>query len=431
MKLLLSLKNKNVLIKEGLPTLLVDDLIVGLDIGTTKVCAVIGDIHDSQSMNIIGVGQALSYDGVRKGTIVDIEKTTQAIILAVEDAEKMADVVVERVFVGIAGAHIGSINSQGIVGIKGSSHEISSEDIDRAVENAKTAISIPHHQEIIHILPREFIVDEQKEINNPLGMVGSRLEAQVHIVTGAITAIQNIIKCCETAKLKVEDVVFQPYASSMAVLSDDEKKLGVVLVDIGGGTTDVIIFQNGHVVHSYSAPIGGQYVTNDIAVGLKTSTSLAESLKIQYGSARSDLVDDRASIEVPVSGGDKVKNFPQKFLAEIIEPRMEEIFNDIKEQITKLVAIDMIPAGIVLTGGCSLMNGCPELAEEILGLPVRRGPPIGFGGLKEKVQSPTFSTSLGLIRYGFQNFPLHPVERGVFGGLVDRVRNAVQSFFAD
>ena len=411
--------------------MLADDLIIGLDIGTTKVCAVIGDFQKADSLNVIGVGLALTGDGVKKGTIVDIEKTTQAIIDAIEEAEKAADVVIEKVFVGIAGAHIDSVNSQGIVAIKGTSHEITAEDIDRAVENAKTAISIPHHQEIIHILPREFVVDEQEEITNPLGMVGSRLEAQVHIVMGAITAMQNIIKCCETAKLKVEDVVLQPYASSMAVLSEDEKKLGVVLVDIGGGTTDLIIFQNGHVTHSFSTPVGGQYVTNDIAVGLKTSTAAAESLKIKFGVARADLVDEDTIIEVPVAGGDRTQSHSQRFLAEIIEPRMEEILNEVKEQVVKHVALDVIPAGVVLTGGTSLMAGCPELAEEILGLPVRRGFPIGISGLKERVHSPVFATSVGLLRYGFQNGRSTPVEHGLVGNVTDWVRSVFRKFFVD
>lgn len=405
-------------------------MIVGLDIGTTKICAVIGDFQDSKTLNVIGVGEAPSSEGVKKGTIVDIEKTTQAIIEAVEEAEKAADVVIERVFVGIAGSHISSINSQGIVAIKGN-NEITPDDIDRAVENAKTAISIPHHQEIIHILPREFVVDEQKEINNPVGMVGSRLEAQVHIVTGAVTAMQNIIKCCETAKLKVEDVVLQPYASSMSALSTDEKKLGVVLVDIGGGTTDLIIFQNGHVIHSYSAPVGGQYVTNDIAVGLKTSTASAEQLKIRFGAARSDLVDEKSVVEVTVAGSNRMRNFSQKFLAEIIEPRMEEIFNDVKEQIIGHVSPDVIPAGVVLTGGTSLLAGCPELAEEILGLPVRRGFPIEIGGLKERVDSPIYATALGLIRYGNQNFRAPIAEFGLVGGMMERIRGVFRKFFTD
>lgn len=410
--------------------MLVDNLILGLDIGTTKICAAIGDVQENGSINVIGVGHSLSGDGVRRGTIVDIDKTTQAIVDAVDEAEKIADVFIDRVFVGIAGAHINSMNSQGIVAIKGGHHEITREDIDRAVENAKTNISIPHHQEIIHILAREFVVDEQKDINNPVGMVGSRLEAQVHIVTGAVTAIQNIHKCCETAKLRVEEVVLQPYASSMAVLSEDEKKLGVVLVDIGGGTTDLVIYQNGHVVHSYSAPVGGQYVTNDIAVGLKTSTAAAEALKIKFGVARADLADETTSIEVPISGGEKIVTRSQRHLGDIIEPRMEEILNDVKDQIIKQVKPEMIPAGVVLTGGTSLMRGCGELAEEILGLPVRIGYPQDILGLKEKVHNPIYATSLGLIRYGSQYFQSNTSTQSP-GGVLDRLRATFRSFFND
>jgi cell division protein FtsA len=408
----------------------VDDLIVGLDIGTTKVCAVIGELQGGRTINVLGVGHSSSGDGVKKGTIVDIERTTQAIIDAVEEAEKSADVVIDNVYVGIAGAHICSMNSQGIVAIKGNNQEITSEDIDRAVENAKTAITIPPHQDIIHILPREFVVDEQKDINNPLGMVGGRLEAQVHIVTGAITAMQNIMKCCEMAKLKVEDVVRQQYASSMAVLSEDEKKLGVVLVDIGGGTTDLIIFQNGHVIHSHSIDVGGRLVTNDIAVGLKTSTVAAEELKINSGVARSDLVDENTTIDVPVAGGERTRQYPQR-LAEIIEPRMEEIFYEVKAQIEKHVALDVIPAGVVLTGGSSLMTGCPELAEEILGLPVRRGLPVDITGLREQVRNPKFSTALGLIRYGAQNYRTPTRESGAFSGILERIQSVLKKFFTD
>lgn len=406
-----------------------DNLIAGLDIGTTKVCVIIGDIQDDHTVNVIGVGHASSGDGVKKGIIVDIDRTYDAIMAAVDEAEKVADVVVKQVFVGIAGSHLNSINSQGIVAIKGNSHEITDEDIDRAVENAKTAVPIPSHQEIIQILSGGFTVDEQKEIENPRGMVGSRLEAQVHIVTGAVTAMANIRKCCERAELKVEDVILQPYASSMAVLTPDERKLGVVLVDIGGGTTDVIIFQNGHVTHTYSAAIGGQYVTNDIAVGLKTSTAAAENLKIRYGVARADLVDEKATIEVPMAGGDRTKSYTQKFLAEIIEPRMEEMFNDIKEQIIKHVSIDVIPAGVVLTGGTSLMNGCLELAEEILGLPVRRGSPVGVLGLKERVGSPIYATAVGLLQFASQAERSEAPETGMLGGFAGRVRSFFRSFF--
>lgn len=408
-----------------------DDLIVGLDIGTTKICAVIGDVQDDRTINVIGVGHAPSGDGVRRGIIVDIDKTYQAIIDAVDEAEKVADVVIKQVFVGIAGSHIGSINSQGIVAIKNSSREITDDDIDRAVENAKTAVAIPNHQEIIQILPGGFAVDEQREIENPRGMVGSRLEAQVHIVHGAVTAMQNILKCCEKADLKVEDVILQPYASSMAVLTEDERKLGVVLIDIGGGTTDLIIFQNGHVVHSFSAPIGGQYVTNDIAVGLKTGTSAAEDLKIRFGVACVQKADEELKIEVPMAGGDKKQSVSQKNLAEIIEPRMEEIFNEMKEQIRKHISPDLLPAGVVLTGGTSMMKGCDELAGEILGLPTRVGSPIKVSGLREKVCSPVYATALGLLQYGSQNIRTEVVEAGILGGLADKVRGYLRQLFTE
>ena len=409
----------------------VDDIIIGLDIGTTKVCAVIGEVQNGRTINVLGVGMASSGDGVKKGAIVDIERTTQAIIDAVEEAEKSADVVIDNIYVGIAGAHICSMNSQGIVAIKGNNQEITSEDIDRAVENAKTAVSIPPHQDIIHILPREFVVDEQKDINNPLGMVGGRLEAQVHIVTGAVTAMQNIMKCCEMATLKVEDVVLQQYASSMAVLSEHEKKLGVVLVDIGGGTTDLLIFQNGHVVHSHSIDIGGRLVTNDLAVGLKTSTQAAEELKISHGVAYSELADSHLTIEVPVAGGERTKPFQQTFRVEVIEPRLAEIFYEVKKQIEKHVSLDVIPAGVVLTGGTSLMSGCPELAEEILDLPVRRGAPIDVVGLHEQVRKPQYSTALGLIRYGAQNYRAPTRESGALNGIIERIQSWLRKFFTD
>lgn len=408
-----------------------DLIIVGLDIGTTKVSVVAGEQRDDGKIDVIGVGYAPTDDGVRKGTIVDIDKTTQAIITAVEEAEKMAQFAIHNVFVGIAGAHITSINSQGVVAIKGGAHEIGNDDIDRAVENAKTNISIPHHQEIIHILPREFVVDEQREILNPIGMVGSRLEAHVHIVTGAVTAMQNIKKCCEMAKLKVDEIVLQPYASSMSVLTEDERKLGVALVDLGGGTTDIIVFQHGRVVHSSCVPLGGQYVTNDLAIGLKTSTDVAERLKKEHGAALSNSARTAPDIEVAMSGGRPARTVSQANLAEIIEPRMEEILDDIKAKITSAVSLDMLPAGVVMTGGTSLLHGAQALAEEVMSLPVRVGYPVDFGGLRDRVDSPVFATSMGLIRYGFQTVCTVPPERGVIGGLWDRVNSVFQQFFAD
>lgn len=410
-----------------------DDLIIGLDIGSTKVCAIIAECTDKNTVNVLGVGIAPSGDGVKRGAIVDIERTTRAIIDALEEADKsVANIVIESAYVGIAGAHINSINSQGVVAIKGNNQEITSEDIDRAVENAKTAITIPAHQDIIHILPREFVVDEQKEIHNPLSMVGSRLEAHVHIVTGAITAIQNIMKCCANADVKVEELVLQPYASSLAVLNEDEKKLGVVLVDIGGGTTDLTIFQNGCVVHSGCIDMGGKLITNDLAVGLKASTSVAENLKIKHGVALPNKADEKLMLKIPVAGGEGSEEYSQRYLSEIIEPRLEEIFYEVKNLIDEHVGSpNMIPAGVVLTGGTSLMDCCIEQAREILDLPVRRGTPINVTGIREKVVSPQFATAIGLIRYGAQNERRTVPEARRFSGFFDKIRTAIEKFFTN
>ena len=317
-----------------------DDIIVGLDIGTTKVCAVIGELKEDRTINVLGAGSCSYTDGVKKGAIVDIKKTTEAIVYAIEEAEKSVDVSIDSVYVGIAGAHINSMNSKGAIAIKGANNEITSEDVDRAVDNAKTAVQISATHEIIHILPREFVVDEQNEISNPKGMVGSRLEAHVHIITGAVTAIKNLMKSCEMAKLNVEEVVLQQYASSLSALTEDERRLGVVLLDIGGGTTDIIVYKNGHVEYSSSIDIAGSSITNDIAFVLKTSTDKAEELKVNQGVAQIDLADEQLVIEIPVAGGEKTKTITQTYLAEIIESRMEEIFVKAKTKIEEAVPLN-------------------------------------------------------------------------------------------
>lgn len=410
-----------------------DDLIIGLDIGSTKVCAVIAECTDKNTVNVLGVGVAPSGDGVKRGGIVDIERTTRAIIEAISEADKsFPNVVIQSAYVGIAGAHINSINSQGVVAIKGNNQEITGEDIDRAVENAKTAISIPPHQDIIHILPREFVVDEQKEIMNPTGMVGSRLEAHVHIVTGAITSIQNIIRCCERADLKVEELVLQPYASGLAVLNEDEKKLGVVLVDIGGGTTDLVIYQNGCVVHSGCIDIGGKLITNDLAFGLKASPQLAEELKIEYGVALPNQADETKMFEIQGPGGESAEPQSQRHISEIIEPRLEEIFYEVKEHIEKYIpSPDMLPAGVVLTGGTSLMKYCAKQASEILGLPVRIGNPINVTGITEKICKPQFSTAIGLIRYGAQKERRSEQTSKPLGGFFASLKSILEKFFTN
>jgi cell division protein FtsA len=409
----------------------VDDIIVGLDIGTTKVCAVIGELKEDRTINVLGAGSCSYTDGVKKGAIVDIKKTTEAIVYAIEEAEKSVDVSIDSVYVGIAGAHINSMNSKGAIAIKGANNEITSEDVDRAVDNAKTAVQISATHEIIHILPREFVVDEQNEISNPKGMVGSRLEAHVHIITGAVTAIKNLMKSCEMAKLNVEEVVLQQYASSLSALTEDERRLGVVLLDIGGGTTDIIVYKNGHVEYSSSIDIAGSSITNDIAFVLKTSTDKAEELKVNEGVAQIDLADEQVTIDVPVAGGEKTKTITQTYLAEIIESRMEEIFVKAKAKIEEAVPLNSLPAGIVLTGGSSLLKGCTELAEGIFGIPVRTGNPIQISGIKEKVCKPQYSTALGLIRYGALNYREPTRESGLVSGIFEKIKNFFAKFFTD
>ncbi|MBR4328706.1 MAG: cell division protein FtsA [Candidatus Riflebacteria bacterium] len=408
-----------------------DDIIVGLDIGTTKVCAVIGELKEDRTINVLGAGSCSYTDGVKKGAIVDIKKTTEAIVYAIEEAEKSVDVSIDSVYVGIAGAHINSMNSKGAIAIKGANNEITSEDVDRAVDNAKTAVQISATHEIIHILPREFVVDEQNEISNPKGMVGSRLEAHVHIITGAVTAIKNLMKSCEMAKLNVEEVVLQQYASSLSALTEDERRLGVVLLDIGGGTTDIIVYKNGHVEYSSSIDIAGSSITNDIAFVLKTSTDKAEELKVNEGVAQIDLADEQITIDVPVAGGEKTKTITQTYLAEIIESRMEEIFAKAKTKIEEAVPLNSLPAGIVLTGGSSLLKGCTELAEGIFGIPVRTGNPIQISGIKEKVCKPQYSTALGLIRYGALNYREPTRESGFVSGIFEKIKNFFAKFFTD
>ncbi len=408
-----------------------DDIIVGLDIGTTKVCAVIGELKEDRTINVLGAGSCSYTDGVKKGAIVDIKKTTEAIVYAIEEAEKSVDVSIDSVYVGIAGAHINSINSKGAIAIKSSTNEITSEDVDRAVENAKNAVQISAHQDIIHILSREFVVDEQREISNPKGMVGSRLEAHVHIVTGAVTAKKNLMKSCELAELNVEEVVLQQYASSLSALTEDERRLGVALLDIGGGTTDIIVYKNGHVEYSSSIDIAGSSITNDIAFVLKTSTDKAEELKINEGVAQIDLASEEVKIDVPVAGGEKIKTISQTYLAEIIESRMDEIFRLAKTKIEETVPLSSLPAGVVLTGGASLLKGCTELAEGIFGVPVRTGNPIHISGLKEQVCKPQYSTALGLIRYGAQNYRKPVVKSGLFSGIINHCKNFFTKLFTD
>jgi cell division protein FtsA len=386
-----------------------NEIIAGLDLGTTKVCAIVAEVTDD-GLDIIGIGSVPSK-GLRKGVVVNIESTVHAIKAAIDQAETMAGVEIASVYAGIAGSHVRGINQEGVAAI--ATREVSDEDVRRVLEQAK-AIPLPGDRQVIHVLPQEYIVDDQDGIREPVGMSGVRLEARVHLVTAANAAAQNIIKCCERCDLHVAEVVLEPLASAHAVLSEDEKEIGVVLIDIGGGTTDLIIHVDGAVVHTSVIPIGGINLTNDIATGLRTPMAEAERIKIKYGCAATSMVDEDETIEVPSVGGRPPRVLPRAVLCDIIEPRVEEIFQAAHHVIAETGFADMLASGVVITGGTTLLDGMPELAEQILGLPVRRGGPIGIGGLLDVVKSPAYSTGVGLVKYGASRLRHAPV-------IVDRV----------
>ncbi|PIR25671.1 MAG: cell division protein FtsA [Deltaproteobacteria bacterium CG_4_10_14_0_2_um_filter_43_8] len=369
-----------------------DEMIVGLDIGTTKICAIVGEISND-GIDIVGIGTHPSK-GLRKGVVVNIESTVSSIQKAIEEAELMAGCEITSVSAGIAGGHIKGMNSHGIVAIK--DKEVKATDVERVIDAAQ-AVSIPLDREVIHVIPQQYIVDDQDGVNDPVGMSGVRLEAKVHIVTGAVTSAQNIIKCCNRAGLNVNDIILQQLASSKAVLSNDESELGVILVDIGGGTTDIAIFSGGSLIHTAVLSVGGNHLTNDIAVGLRTPTHEAEKIKQKYGCCMTGMVHKDETIEVPSVGGRNPRVLPRQILAEITEPRMEEIFSLIQQEIIRAGCEDVAAAGIVLTGGSSIIEGATELAEQIFSLPVRRGVPRGIGGLVDVVRSPMYSTGVGLV----------------------------------
>lgn len=371
------------------------DLIVGLDIGTTKICCLVGEVTP-EGIDVIGIGTQPSR-GLRKGVVINIDATVASIRRAVEEAELMAGCEISSVYAGIAGGHIRGFNSQGVVAVK--DKEVRAGDVARVIDAAR-AINIPQDREILHVLPQEFIIDEQDGIREPLGMSGVRLEAKVHVVTAAASSAQNIVKCCARTGLTVADIVLEPLASAEAVLADEEKELGVALVDIGGGTTDVAIFANGAIQHTCVIPLGGNHLTNDIAVGLRTPMQEAERIKVKYGSAQGALLDREETIEVPSVGGRAPRILARRVLSEIIEPRIEELFQLVQREIQKAGQEDLLASGIVLTGGTTLLHGIPELAEEVLGLPVRRGLPRGIGGLVDVVKSPQHATAVGLLHFG-------------------------------
>lgn len=408
-----------------------ENIIVGLDIGTTKICTIVGEIVDGTNVEIIGVGVSPSK-GIRKGVVINIDETVEAIKKSVQEAQIMAGTSISSVYVGIAGGHIKSYNSTGVIAIK--NRTVTENDKARVIEAAQ-AVNIPLDKEILHILPQEYIVDSQDGIMEPLGMSGVRLEVKVHIVTGAVSAIQNIIKCCHNAGLDVKNIVLEQLAASEAVLTEDEKDLGVALVDLGGGTTDIAIFHRGSIKYSSVLAMGGSHVTNDIAIGLRTPTAEAENLKIKFGCALTSLVSKDDMIEVPTAGSRKFRTVPKATLADIIEPRMEEIFTLVNREIIKSQMEQYITSGIVLTGGTALMEGTAELAENIFNLPVRLGMPK-ISSVVESIYSPQFSTAVGLVLHGSKSeFAAGNIKRGgrtqswSFSEIINRLKEILKDFF--
>jgi cell division protein FtsA len=402
-----------------------ENLIVGLDIGTTKIAAIVGILTDD-GLDIVGIGTSPSR-GLRKGVVINIESTVAAIRKALREAELMAGCEIKSVFTGIAGGHIKGFNSQGVIAIR--SREVNNDDIRRVIDAAK-AIAIPMDREVIHILPQEFIIDDQDGIKEPLGMSGVRLEARVHIVTGAAASAQNIIKSCNKAEVDVADIVLEQLASAEAVLSPDEKELGVALIDIGGGTTDIALFIDGAIKHTSVLSLGGNHLTNDIAVGLRTPMAEAEKIKQAYGCCLASMVGKDETIEVPSVGGREPRILSRQLLAEILEPRVEEIFSLVNREIVKSGFEDLIASGVVITGGTAILPGMPELAEQVFNLPVRRGLPRDIGGLTDVVNSPIFATGVGLVKYGSRNMQARNFMIGQ-GNIFDKVVRRMKEWFGE
>ena len=403
-------------------------LLVGLDIGTSKVVTIVGEISPENVLEVIGIGSNPSR-GLKRGVVVNIESTVQSIQRAIEEAELMAGCEIHTVYSGIAGSHVRSLNSHGIVAIR--DKEVSASDVDRVIDAAR-AVAIPADQKVLHVLPQEFLIDSQEGIREPIGMSGVRLEAKVHLVTGAVSAAQNIVKCIQRCGLDVEDVVLEQLASSHAVLTEDEKELGICLVDMGGGTTDIAVFCGGAIQHTAVIPIAGDQVTNDIAVSLRTPTQYAEEIKIKYACALSQLANVDETIEVPSVGDRPPRRLARQTHAEVVEPRYEELFSLVRDELRRSGFEELIAAGIVLTGGCAKMEGAIELAEEIFHVPVRLGVPQYVGGLSDVVRNPIHATGVGLLLYGKETVQAR-ADRSVANvgmpGVFERMKNWFQGNF--
>ncbi len=403
-------------------------IVVGLDIGTTKVCAIVGEVHGLDGIDIIGIGTHPSH-GLKRGVVVNIEDTVTSIKRAVEEAEHMAGCEIRTVFTGIAGGHIKGISGHGMITIR--NREVSKLDVERVIESA-SALLIPADREVLHLIPQEFIVDGQMGIRDPIGIHGIKLEAKVQIITGQVTAAQNLVKCIHLAGMDVADISIEQVASSEAVLTEDEKEIGVVLIDIGGGTTDTGLFYGGTIRYIENLTLGGDHIDRDIALGLSTPLQAAKQLKETHGSAMVELVDEHEEIEVPSVGGRKPRTIPKRELAMIIEPRMEEIFSLVKREIIKSGYKDLVPAGAVITGGSVIIEGAVELAEKVLGMPVRRGIPMNVGGLRDIIANPIYSTGVGLVHYGsrYEGYNKMRIrDENVFRNVFESMKNWFSEFF--
>jgi cell division protein FtsA len=404
--------------------------LVGLDVGTAKITAVVAEMTDNAGLEIIGIGVA-EAQGIRRGAVVNLEAAVDSIKRAIEEAELMAGVEIDSVYLAVSGPHIKGFNSRGVIAVAGKNREVTRDDVRRAIEAAK-AVALPNGREIVHVLPQDFVVDDQDGIGAPVGMTGARLEVNVHIVTGSTSATQNVVACVNRAGMSVADAIIEQVAASEAVLTPDEKELGVALVDIGGGTTDVAIFERGSIWHTGVVGIGGDHFTNDIAVGLRTPIPDAEKLKRKCGCCLSSLVDEEETMEVASVGGRKPRVMSKRVLSEILQPRAEEIFHLVWDEIRRAGYEKSLNSGIVLTGGGAILEGMPEIAEQIFDLPIRRGCPLEVGGLADLVNSPEFATGVGLVLYAQRNHMSEAgrlVGAGVFGRVAGRLRGLFKEFF--
>ncbi|OFW12630.1 MAG: cell division protein FtsA [Acidobacteria bacterium RIFCSPLOWO2_02_FULL_67_21] len=403
--------------------------LVGLDVGTSTVCAVVGESLDDGSVDIVGLGVAESR-GIKRGVVVNLEAAVDSIKKALEEAELMAGVEIDSVHLALSGAQIKGFNSRGVIAVAGKNREISRDDVRRAIEAAK-AVALPAGREILHVLPQDFVVDEQDGIGAPIGMTGARLEVNVHVVTGSISSTQNMVACVNRAGVAVVDTVIEQLGAAEAVLTQDEKELGVALVDIGGGTADLAIFERGSLWHTAVVAVGGDHCTSDIAVGLRTPMPDAEKLKRKNGCVLSSMVDEEETIEVASVGGRKPRLMARRILSEILQPRAEEIFHLVWDEIRRAGYEKALNSGIVLTGGGSILEGMPEIAEQIFDLPIRRGCPVDVGGLADHVNSPTFATPVGLVLYAHRNRVAEPAHAGsgAFGRMAVRLRGIFKEFF--